>query len=178
MSDFTFFYGGPFSQWAHSDFVIDGKTYLTAEQWMMAEKARVFGDEEIRKKILATRDPREQKALGRQVKNFDPNKWNAVSRDIVYKGSYAKFKQNNFMQEVLLKTKGTLLVEASPTDCLWGIGLSADNPDAQEQSKWRGVNWLGEVLTKVRNDMEHGVERTENFEWSDKVHVYKQPPPI
>ncbi len=147
---FTFFWAGPFSQWATSVFKIDGVTYSSAEQYMMAEKARFFGDEETVKKIMQTAIPYEQKKLGRQVKNFNKNKWKAVARDVVYKGNVAKFSQNPHLKEKLMETKGTTLVEASPHDELWGIGLREDDPRAQNRSQWQGRNWLGEVITKVR----------------------------
>jgi len=178
MEQYTFFFGGPFSQWFDANFTVDGVTYNTAEQYMMAAKARVFGDHLVLERIMDTRSPREQKKLGRQVANFDVAKWNAVSRDEVYKANYAKFMQNPGLRDELLATRPTLLVEASPTDCLWGIGLSADDPDALDSSKWRGVNWLGEVLTKVREDIAKGVRTYKDFGWSDSVHTYDQPPRI
>lgn len=176
---FTFFYGGPYSQWFDARFQIDGVWYNTTEQYMMASKARHFGDEETLAKIMATRHPREQKRLGRQVRNFDVAEWNRVSRDYVYKGNYAKFSQNAGLKQILIEeTAGTTLVEASPTDKLWGIGLDAHDERAENRETWQGVNWLGEVLTKVRDDLAAGVETTENFGWSDSVHHYEAPPRI
>jgi ribA/ribD-fused uncharacterized protein len=155
---FHLFYGGTFSQWYKRNFKIDGVVYNTAEQWMMAEKARLFNDEDALKAILETRDPHRQKTIGRLVKNFDKSKWEAIEGNgkpycwnVVYQGNYAKFSQNPDLKEYLLNTKGKILVEASPTDRIWGIGLAMDNPDAHDQSKWRGTNWLGEVLTQLRD---------------------------
>jgi ribA/ribD-fused uncharacterized protein len=175
---YTLFYNGPFSQWYRSQFVINGLTYLTAEQYMMAEKARLFADPETEAKIMLAVRPHDQKALGRQVKNFDVDKWNAIARDVVYRGSWAKFSQNPELLEKLLSTKHTLLVEASPTDKLWGIGLALGDPAVDHPDKWRGTNWLGEVLTKVREDLSKGAQTTENFGWSKPVHVYTKPPAI
>lgn len=163
---FHLFYGGPFSNWTTATFVVDGKTYHTAEQYMMAEKARMFGDKESETKIMATRDPERAKALGRQVRGFKREVWDAKARDIVYKGCYAKFQQNKGLLHALMETKGKTLVEASPTDQIWGVGFSSDNPKARDRRFWRGTNWLGEVLTLVREDLEAGIYRTDNFCWS------------
>jgi ribA/ribD-fused uncharacterized protein len=150
---FTFFWSGPFSQWHRSPFTLNGQVYVTAEQYMMAEKARLFGDEEILQRILAARDPREQKALGRRVREFDAELWNKFARDIVYRGNRAKFTTHRDLLTVLFDTEGTTIVEASPLDTIWGIGLAADNPAALDRASWQGSNWLGEVLTRLRDDL-------------------------
>ena len=151
--EFHFFWSGPFSQWAPSRFTIDGIVYETTEQWMMAEKARLFNDDETLKKILKTKKPKEQKALGRQVKNFNPGKWNSKAKDIVYIGNKAKFKQDKRLLQILFDTYPKTLVEASPFDKIWGIGLAEDDKLAQNRNTWQGTNWLGEVLTQLRNDL-------------------------
>lgn len=151
---FVFFYGGILSQWYPCTFQIDGVKYNCAEQYMMAEKARLFGDQEILEKIMSSKNPREQKKYGRKVKNFDEKKWNSVAKDIVYKGNYAKFSQNidsGDIGYIFFNTPGTF-VEASPYDTIWGIGIGMDDPRINDPSQWRGTNWLGEVLTKVRDD--------------------------
>jgi ribA/ribD-fused uncharacterized protein len=152
---FTFFYrtAHPFSQWYACTFEIDGHRFNCAEQYMMYGKAMLFGDDEIAHKITQTADPREQKALGRQVRNFDPEVWGHEAKNVVYKANYAKFTQNDNLKKFLLKTEGTTLVEASPTDIIWGIGLPEDHPDRFNRTKWRGTNWLGEVLTQLREDL-------------------------
>ena len=150
---FTFFWSGPFSQWHPSPFQIDGVWYNCAEQYMMAEKARLFGDKQAEARIMVSPDPSEQKRFGRQVDGFDVKRWAKVARDIVYKASYAKYTQNPDLLKVLLATKGTTLVEASPQDVIWGIGLRKDDPRALNRSQWKGTNWLGETLTKVRDDI-------------------------
>lgn len=111
---YTFFWHGVFSQWHPCNFVIDGIMYNCAEQYMMAEKARLFKDETILQSILSTSDPKEQKSLGRLIKNFDPKVWDNVCREIVKRGNIAKFTQNSELLVQLLKTKNTLLAEASP----------------------------------------------------------------
>jgi ribA/ribD-fused uncharacterized protein len=150
---FTFFWSGHFSQWDKSPFSLEGVLYNTAEQYMMHAKALLFGDGEIAARILQAREPRDQKALGRRVRGFDEASWSAQARDIVYRGNRAKFTTHRDLLAILLATEGTTIVEASPLDTIWGIGLAADDPDAQDRAKWRGTNWLGEVLTQLRDDL-------------------------
>lgn len=153
MEEFEFFWNGPFSQWYSSPFVIDGVKYNCAEQYMMAEKARVFKDKESERKIMKTKMPGEQKALGRKVKNFNVDKWNNVAKDIVYRASMAKFTQDEELKQILLDTGDRTLVEASPYDKIWGIGLHETDPYCLNRATWKGKNWLGEVLTQVKNDI-------------------------
>ena len=153
MEKFTFFWSGPFSNWHPSPFEIDGVMYNCSEQWMMAEKARLFEDKESLSKILSAADPQDQKAYGRRVKNFDKVKWEKIAKDVVYEGCHAKFTQNPDLKEALLNTEGTTLVEASPEDFIWGIGLRKTDSSALDRATWLGQNWLGEVLTKLRNDL-------------------------
>jgi ribA/ribD-fused uncharacterized protein len=150
---FTFFWHGPFSQWHGCLFDIEGATYNCAEQYMMAQKAVLFHDEDAFEKIMAAVSPRIQKALGRKVRGFNPSKWEACARDIVYRGNWAKFTQHEDLRQLLLATRGTTLVEASPSDTIWGIGLGEDDPRAADRKTWRGKNWLGAVLTRVRDDI-------------------------
>ncbi|WP_271439036.1 NADAR family protein [Pontixanthobacter luteolus] len=149
---FTFFWSGPFSQWYHSPFTLEGDYYNTAEQYMMAEKARLFNDPEMRARILDAQEPGVQKALGRKVKNFDQGTWEAEARNVVYRGNRAKFTTHRDLLQMLLDTAGTSLAEASPIDTIWGIGLAADAEYATDRSKWLGKNWLGETLQKLRDD--------------------------
>lgn len=155
---FILFWDGPFSQWYPCSFrTIDagGQTVIfnCAEQFMMVSKAIFFEDHEIAREIMQTELPNEQKQLGRQVKNFDADKWNEVARDIVYSGSFLKFGQDDRLYKQLIDTHPATLVEASPYDRIWGIGLKEDHPDALCRSKWRGTNWLGQVLTELRIDL-------------------------
>lgn len=157
---YTLFVKGPFSQWHASEFVIDGQKFVTAEQYMMYSKAMLFNDVEVANAIMRTNNPMEQKALGRKVRNFDADKWNAVARDIVYKGNMAKFSQNEDLRQALLDTEGTELVEAAWYDPVWGIGLREDDPLAWDKKNWRGTNWLGETLTRVREDLKQTLDTT------------------
>ena len=110
--------------------------------------------------IMATNNPREQKALGRQVKNFDDAIWKTKCKDIVRRGNRAKFSQNQSLCAELLSTAGTTLAEASPRDRVWGIGLGASNWKARHREHWRGSNWLGEILTEVREELAQDKQHT------------------
>jgi ribA/ribD-fused uncharacterized protein len=153
MEKFIFFWNGIYSQWLSSFFTIDGVQYSSCEQYMMAKKALYFKDRYSYLKIMQSSDPREQKNLGRKVINFDSKKWNLVCRDIVYEGNYAKFTQNPHLKEQLLQTGDKELVEASPYDTIWGIGLSENDPNILDKTKWKGTNWLGEAIMKVRETL-------------------------
>ncbi|MEV0603006.1 NADAR family protein [Streptomyces sp. NPDC050315] len=142
------------SQWWPSRFVVDGISYLTAEHYMMAEKARLFGDDASVAKILRSQHPGEAKALGRQVASFDEDVWCAARYDIVVRASFAKFEQNPRLREFLLGTVNRVLVEASPLDRVWGIGLTADDERAQNPAQWRGLNLLGFALMDARAALE------------------------
>lgn len=122
---------------------------------MMWFKDQVFGGK-LEEQILAESDPREIKALGRRIQNFIPSVWDAISRAAVYRGNMAKFIQRDSNLQLLFSTAGSTLVEASPKDKLWGIGLTADDPLALSRATWKGKNWLGEVLTQVREDLLFG----------------------
>ena len=152
-SDYTFFWSGPFSQWAKAPFIVDGTKFNCAEQYMMYKKALHFEDHEVAEQILATSDPKVQKALGRKVKNFDAELWNVASKSVVYKGNHAKFTLNPKLLEALMATSGTTLCEASPVDKIWGCGLNEAAARRTSPEKWPGTNWLGLVLTQVRDDI-------------------------
>lgn len=153
MEKFTFFWNGPFSQWKMSEFTEGDITFNCAEQYMMYKKAILFDDMKIAKRILNSNDPRDQKALGRKVIGFSTDVWNRVAKDIVKRGSELKYSQNEELRKLLLATKGTTLVEASPYDTIWGIGLREDNHSALNRESWPGKNWLGEILTEVRDNL-------------------------
>lgn len=141
------------SQWYPARFELKGELYLSAEHFMMAEKAFLFGDEDTRARILATSSPAEAKALGRQVRGFDSHLWEARCFDIVVQGNEAKFSQNDALGQFLIATGNRILVEASPLDLIWGIGLAEDNPLAGRPEHWPGLNLLGFALMKVREHL-------------------------
>ena len=148
------------SQWWMEDFYTMVDSYLYMEQYMMAGKAQLFGDEERRKDILACSDPKQIKALGRKVQGFDQAVWDKFKYSIVLNGNWCKFSQNRELREFLLSTGNSVLVEASPYDRIWGIQLSADAPEAQNPFRWRGENLLGFALMEVRDEL-HRVRKNE-----------------
>ncbi len=143
-----------FSQWWDSPFIIDGITYLTAEHYMMAEKARLFNDADALEKILSAPHPGAAKQYGRLVQNFDEQNWKTHRFDIVVRGNIAKFGQNEALKTFLLNSKKRILVEASPRDKIWGIGLAEDDPQATNPEKWQGLNLLGFALMAARTQLE------------------------
>lgn len=102
-------------------------------------------------KILAAKSPAEAKKLGRKVRNFDPKIWGENCFDIVCEGNYHKFSQHEDLKEFLLNTKDRVLVEASPVDNIWGIGMAQDHDHAENPRLWKGSNLLGFALMEVRN---------------------------
>jgi ribA/ribD-fused uncharacterized protein len=152
---FTFFWrdDSPFSQWYPCAFTVEGVRYTCAEQYMMAGKARLFGDTHVLEQLLRSSHPKQQKALGRKVAPFDAARWEQERERIVHEGNHAKFTQNRALLDALLATAGTELVEASPLDRIWGVGLGAEDPRILDPRKWRGLNLLGKVLTRLREDL-------------------------
>ena len=148
---FVFFWDGFLSQWQPCVFEVDGVTYNCAEQYMMHCKALLFGDTAMAQRILSAATPREQKLMGQRVQGFDSAVWEREREGIVFRGNLAKFSQNAGLRKKLLRTGEKTLVEASPHDIIWGIGLAADDPDALDPDKWRGQNLLGKTLMAVRD---------------------------
>ncbi|MCI4066204.1 NADAR family protein [Micromonospora sp. R77] len=141
---------GCLSQWWPAPFVVDGVRYATAEHYMMAGKARLFGDEAIVAQMLTAPHPGAVKALGRQVRDFDQATWEAHRFDLFVAGNVAKFSQHPDLGQHLSRTGDRVLVEASPLDRVWGIGLPATDPRAHDPAQWRGQNLLGFALMQVR----------------------------
>jgi ribA/ribD-fused uncharacterized protein len=138
------------SQWWPAPFEVDGQTFATAEHWMMWNKAVLFNDFEAASKILTASHPNEAKSFGRAVSGFDNPTWEARRFQIVVTGSAAKFAQHQRLKYFLLGTGDRVLVEASPVDQIWGIGLAADDARASDPQLWRGLNLLGFALMQAR----------------------------
>ncbi|MFI8105029.1 NADAR family protein [Streptomyces sp. NPDC086023] len=144
------------SQWWPSPFTVGDVEYATAEHWMMAGKARLFGDEEALATALAAATPAEAKKAGRLVRGFDDAVWERERYAIVVEGSVHKFGSDPALRSFLLGTGERVLVEASPLDRIWGIGLAADSPDALVPQRWRGLNLLGFALMDARERLRAG----------------------
>jgi len=143
-----------FSQWFPVGFTVDEVYYKTAEHYMMAEKARLF-DESMVEEILNAKTTKEVKELGRKVKNFDDALWSEKDFDVVVAGNMAKFSQNESLKEFLLSTSKKVIVEASPYDKVWGIGMLADDERATSPAKWNGENKLGFALMVLRDKLQN-----------------------
>lgn len=148
--EFFFTSAHPLSQWYPAKFYAEGMWFDNAEHYMMWRKASLFNDNEVRNKLITCPSPKEAKALGRQVKNFDPWLWDHLKKDIVTKGSLHKFTSSKFLLNYLRATGTKKLVEASPWDKIWGIGLSAEDAIRIPEKDWPGRNLLGHCLMDVR----------------------------
>jgi ribA/ribD-fused uncharacterized protein len=150
---YHFFWGGPFSNWHIAPFIINSIKYNCVEQYMMANKAIMSKDLYTLGLIMNTDSPREQKALGRKVQNFDVDKWSKESYGVVFTGNMEKYTTHSELRKLLLDTGDDILVEASPYDRIWGIGYSAEDA-LKNISDW-GENRLGKVLMEVRENLKN-----------------------
>ncbi|MFC9897924.1 NADAR family protein [Nocardia sp. NPDC127579] len=144
---------GALSQWWPAEFTVGDNTFRSAEHYMMWGKAMLFDDTDTAARILAVKHPSQAKSLGRKVRGFDENAWSAARFDIVVTASVAKFGQHEPLADYLLRTGERVLVEASPVDRIWGIGLAADDPRADDPARWRGSNLLGFALMAARDQL-------------------------
>jgi ribA/ribD-fused uncharacterized protein len=141
------------SQWWPAPFTVNGVTYASAEHWMMAAKARLFGDAEAEVRAVSARSPAQAKKVGRLVRDFDEAVWERERYALVVAGSIHKFGHHPELREFLLNTGDRVLVEASPMDRIWGVGLAADDPRAENPATWRGLNLLGFALMDARAEL-------------------------
>lgn len=152
-NEYILFKSGYPSQWYPSDFKINNKLYVNCEQYMMEQKALVFGDIEIANEIMNTSDPKKHKELGRRVRNFDADVWNNIADEIVFQGNYAKFSQNPMLFEKIIESKNKMYVECSPYDKIWGNGLDINTTLQTPKEDWPGTNRLGKAIMRVRNEL-------------------------
>lgn len=163
-NDFLFFWGHQpskdgaitktcFSQWWMNSFKVDGIEYKSAEHFMMAKKAELFDDFEIMNQIIKANSPVDAKKLGREVKNYNDAVWLENRYEIVKTGNFYKFTQNPDLKAFLINTNEKILVEASPVDSIWGIGMAVDHKDVGNPKEWKGLNLLGFALMEVRDEL-------------------------
>jgi hypothetical protein len=138
------------SQWWPAAFAVGGVDFASAEHYMMWRKATLFGDEAVAARILAASHPNAAKTLGRQIAGFDEETWVRERFAVVVEGSVAKFDADDGLRAFLLGTGERVLVEASPLDRIWGIGLAAGDAGADDPARWRGLNLLGFALMHAR----------------------------
>ena len=147
-----YFWNGIFCQWYPSKMVDDeGVSYSCCEQYMMSRKAKLFGDTGVYDKIMKEQSPRYQKALGREVSDYDDDVWNKHKFDIVVDGNVIKFSQSEELKKLILSTENKIIVEGSHEDPIWGVGLSYDDDRILDESNWQGENLLGKAIMEVRN---------------------------
>ncbi|MFW6273194.1 MAG: NADAR family protein [bacterium] len=151
----VYFWGGEFSNFYLVKIKYNGINFYSTEQIFMWEKALYFNDKETAAKIMVESEPSTCKALGRQVKNFDANKWSEVSYDIMVNANYEKYTQSLMLKDILLATKNRVLVEASPYDKIWGVGLHQDDDRILDEKNWKGQNLLGKALMEVRDKIKN-----------------------
>lgn len=150
------FWGGVFSNFYPSPFIVDGLKFETSEQFFMYHKALYFKDDIIAEKILTEGiEPKIAKKLGRKVNGFDEDEWAKVRFDVMYNAIFHKFTQNETLKKELLSYNNRTFVECSPFDKIWGIGISEDDVNADNEEQWRGLNLLGKCLTKLRNEIKN-----------------------
>ena len=154
------------SQWWMAGFRVEGRPYCCMEQFMMAEKARLFGDKETLEKIMQASVPGTLKALGREVKHFNQAEWDKCKYTIVLTGNFQKFLQNPELKDFLLRTGDKILVEASPRDRIWGIGMGKSNENAENPAAWRGQNLLGFALMEVRDELRRVCANEDKIDWA------------
>ena len=146
-----FFWGSELSNWYVCVFKYKGHEFRNSEQAFMWEKAMHFNDITIANEILKEPNPRRNKELGRKVRNFNGEEWAKVSLKYMIDINYVKWSSNDKLKKLLLSTDNKILVEASPYDTIWGIGIHWDDDDVLDEKKWKGTNWLGKSLMEVRN---------------------------
>ncbi|MEU9026958.1 NADAR family protein [Streptomyces sp. NPDC048383] len=144
------------SQWWPSPFTVGDVRYATAEHWMMAGKARLFEDPAAERAALEAESPAQAKAAGRLVRGFDDATWVRERFALVVEGSVHKFASDQALRSYLLGTGTRVLVEASPMDRIWGVGLAADDERALDPARWRGLNLLGFALMEARERLRAG----------------------
>ncbi len=155
------------SQWYDCYFEVNGVQYHTTEQYMMSNKALMFHDREVYQEIMMAYNPLDYKKLGRKIRGFMPELWNARKYDIVVEGNKAKFSQNPELKDFLLSTGDAILAEASPSDKIWGIGIDKETAEKGGVEHWQGENLLGCALMEVRDwlkeseEHEYGGDATE-----------------
>lgn len=149
--DYVFFWGGPYSNWFPQPFEYLGTTYNCSEQFMMEQKALLFGDREIANLVMEAKHPDQQKRLGRQVKGFDKRVWEGAAVNLMAPALAAKFTSTDWLKKTILGSGNAIIVEASPVDQVWGVGLARNDPAILDEENWRGMNLLGISLMQARD---------------------------
>lgn len=155
-----YFWGTFLSNWIPKNMSIpfDGHRFSNSEQIYMYLKAKYFGDERVATAIVNVKnDPKAAKDLGRTIENYDDEKWSTAREDAMYKTIRAKFESDDELKQKLLDTYPKILVEGSPMDPIWGVKIKWDDDRILDEKNWKGLNLLGKVLMKVRNDLKYSI---------------------
>ena len=162
---YVFFWGGEFSQWYMIPILWNGVVYNCAEQAMMASKAKLFKDDAALENIMCAEHPKQQKQIGREIRNFNKGKWDAICRQIVFDINVAKFSIPE-LKSKMLEMGDRTFVEASPYDKIWGIGMKEEDRGVEDPANWKGTNWLGQCLTEVSRYLRSDQEADFVLKWS------------
>lgn len=146
-----YFWGTYLSNWFKCSFKDNDYQYSSSEAYLMVHKALLFNDKESAESVLKTNNPKKQKALGRKVKGFNEAIWNQNKFKIMVNGLMLKFEQNPELKKKLLETGNKIIVEGSPYDKIWGVGLHYEDELILNEKNWKGENLLGKALMEVRN---------------------------
>jgi ribA/ribD-fused uncharacterized protein len=161
--DCILFWGGWLSQWYKAPMMLQGLRFACCEQFMMAGKAKLFGDDDAFAEIMETDNPRRHKEIGRKVQNFSIETWDRHAQEIVTIGNYAKFTQNDRLKDLLLNETGRMCIAEATSDSVWGIGLHRDDPAIGDRKQWKGRNLLGKCLMEVRRHIREGTAPDSTF---------------
>lgn len=159
---YVFFWGSELSNWYECKFRYKNLTFFNSEQAFMWEKAIFFGDMDTAALIMKTPAPNQCKKLGRIVKNFNAEKWLEAGYKVMVDVNMAKFSQKLILKDVLLSTEDKIIVEASPYDTIWGIGLYHDDDRVLDEKNWKGMNLLGKALMEVREILKNKTDEESN----------------
>lgn len=152
----VYFWNGIYSNWypckIYDEF--SKLNFENTEQAFMWYKANLFKDDEVKKQIELTGNPKLVKQLGRQIKNYDDVIWNEARFGWMLAVNLMKFSQHQYLRQALIETGTRTMVEASPLDKVWGVGLDENNPLILDERNWQGQNLLGKVLMRVRESIQ------------------------
>ena len=149
----VWFWYGPISNFWPCKFTENGIEYNCSEQYFMAQKAKLFNDTYTENEIMKVHSPKFQKRLGRTVDNFNQSVWDSNCEEIMIRANRLKYSQNPELKQLLVNTGNKEIVEASPYDKIWGIGLNPYDPNVEDKTKWKGENKLGKCLMVVRDEL-------------------------
>ena len=147
------FFEGDFTQDEKSDFEIKDISYMGVDQYLLANRAKLFKDQEMLERIMESKSIRQAKLFGRKIRNFNQDKWDKHKLNMSYVANLCKFQQDENLKFKLLETEDKILVYANVYDSVWGVGKKITDLDIRNPHSWKGENLLGFILMKVRDDL-------------------------